>query len=57
VVELTFGRVEPMSVSALVVALIHSMLNAALTAVLAVMLARIYVQLAGKRDDLGEVFR
>jgi len=55
-VELAFGRIEPMSVSALVVALIHSLLNAALTAVLAVMLARIYVQLSGKSEDVGEVF-
>ena len=46
-VGLAFGRIEPMSLSALIVALIHSLLNAALTAVLAVMLARIYAQLAG----------
>jgi hypothetical protein len=46
-VGLAFGRIEPMSVSALIVALIHSLLNAGLTAVLAVMLARIYAQLAG----------
>ena len=50
VVSLSLGPVQPMSTSALVMALIHSLINAALTTLLAVMLARIYVQLAGRAD-------
>ena len=45
---MTGPTVEPMSVSALIVALVRAVLNAALITVLAVMLARIYVQLAGR---------
>ena len=44
---LTGPTIEPMSLSALLVALVQSLLNAALITLLAVMLARIYVQLAG----------
>ncbi|HUP66792.1 MAG TPA: hypothetical protein VM145_01080 [Sphingomicrobium sp.] len=44
---LLLGPVEPMSASALVVALVEAAANAAITALFAVMLARIYVQLAG----------
>ncbi|GAA3890927.1 hypothetical protein GCM10022276_07530 [Sphingomonas limnosediminicola] len=50
VVSLSLGPVQPLSTSALVMALVHSLLNAALTTVLAVMLARIYVQLAGRAE-------
>ena len=44
---LLLGRPEPLSVSALVMALAQSLVTAALTTLFAVMLARIYVQLAG----------
>ena len=45
---MTGPTVEPMSLSALIIALVQAVLNAALITVLAVMLARIYVQLAGR---------
>jgi hypothetical protein len=45
---LLFGPVEPMSASALVVAIAEAVVNAAVTVLLAVMLARIYLQLAGR---------
>ena len=42
------GPIEPMTVSALAVALVQALAQAAVTTVLAVMLARIYVQLSGR---------
>ena len=48
---LTGPTIEPMSLSALLVALFQSLLNAAVITVLAVMLARIYVQLAGRGPE------
>jgi hypothetical protein len=45
---LIFGPVEPMSASALIVAIAEAVVNAAVTVLLAVMLARIYLQLAGR---------
>ena len=51
VATLLFGPVEPMSASALLVALVEAVVNAAASVLLAVMLARIYVQLSG-RDSL-----
>ncbi|HUG46283.1 MAG TPA: hypothetical protein VMK31_07215, partial [Sphingomicrobium sp.] len=45
---LLFGPVEPMSGSALVVAIAEAFVNSAVTLILAVMLARIYLQLAGR---------
>lgn len=45
-----FGPIEPMSASALLVALVDSIVNAAVTALLAVMLARIYAELAGRES-------
>lgn len=47
---LLFGPVEPMSASALIVALAQALVNAAVTIIFTVMLARIYAQLAG-RDE------
>jgi hypothetical protein len=47
VVTVTLGPVDPMSASALVVALAQALANAAISTFFAVMLARIYVQLAG----------
>jgi membrane-anchored glycerophosphoryl diester phosphodiesterase (GDPDase) len=44
------GPVEPMSASALVVALVDACVNATVTVLLAVMLARIYLQLAGRES-------
>jgi glycerophosphoryl diester phosphodiesterase family protein len=45
---LFLGPIEPMSASALLVALVEALTNAAITGLFAVMLARIYVQLAGR---------
>lgn len=53
VVALAFGRIEPMSVGALVIALIQALLSAAFTTFLAVMLARMYVQLSGNSEQRG----
>lgn len=50
VAGLLFGPVEPLSASALIVALAQSLVNAAVTVFFTVMLARIYAQLAG-RDE------
>ena len=47
VVTLAIGPIEPMSSSAVVVALVDALFNAATTTVLAIMLARMYVQLSG----------
>jgi hypothetical protein len=47
VAALLFGPIEPMSASALLVALVEALANAAITGLFAVMLARIYAQLAG----------
>jgi hypothetical protein len=44
---LLFGPIEPMSASALLVALVEALANAAITGLFAVMLARIYAQLSG----------
>lgn len=50
VAGLLLGPIEPMSASALVVALLQALVNAAITVLFAVMLARIYVQLAGRGE-------
>ncbi len=47
IVQVLFGTPEPMSVGALVVALVRRLATAAVTVVFLVMLARIYVQLSG----------
>jgi hypothetical protein len=47
VAVMLFGPVEPMSASALLVAIVDAVVNAAVTTLLAVMLARLYVQLSG----------
>ena len=44
------GKIEPMSASALVLALIDAVVSAAITVLLAVMLARIYAQLTRRTD-------
>lgn len=44
-----FGEIEPLSVAALLVALVEAVASAAATTLFAVMIARIYVQLAGDR--------
>lgn len=49
VVALALGPIEPMSASALLVGLFQGLFNAAFTALFAVMLARIYVQLSGRK--------
>lgn len=48
VAVMLLGPVEPMSASALVVALVDACVNSGVTLLLAVMLARIYLQLAGR---------
>ena len=45
--RLALGKIEPMSASAVVMALIDAVASSAVTVLLVVMLARIYVQLAG----------
>ena len=45
-----FGPADPMSVSALIIAICVSAINAAATLLLAVMLARIYLQVAGRES-------
>jgi hypothetical protein len=47
VIQLLIGSVQPMSASALLLALIQALLSAAVSTLFAVMLARIYLQLAG----------
>lgn len=50
VLGLTFGGIDPLSLSALILALVQAFLNAVLTTVFGVMLARIYVQLTGTAE-------
>src|SRR5256885_4514655 len=57
VVEMLLGPVAPLSTSALVIAIVLALLNSVLTVLLAVMFARIYVQLAGRGEQVAEVFR
>jgi hypothetical protein len=57
VANLLFGSIQPMSASALVVALIQALVGAAITTLFMVMLARIYLQLSGRAEEVGEVFR
>jgi len=49
-IDFLLGKIEPMSASALVLALIDAVVSAAITVLLAVMLARIYVQLTRRAD-------
>lgn len=53
--RLAFGELEPLSVGALVVAIVNQLAGAALTVVFIVMLARIYVQLTGDRSAEASV--
>ncbi|HET9811672.1 MAG TPA: glycerophosphoryl diester phosphodiesterase membrane domain-containing protein [Sphingomicrobium sp.] len=48
VAQMLLGPIEPMSASALIVAIVDAVVNAGITVLLAVMLARIYVQLSGR---------
>jgi hypothetical protein len=48
IVGMLLGPPDPLSASALIIALVVSAINAVVTALLAVMLARIYVQLSGQ---------
>lgn len=52
---LWIGAIEPMSASALVVALVQALVNAAVTTLFSVMLARIYVQLSGRGEAEASV--
>jgi membrane-anchored glycerophosphoryl diester phosphodiesterase (GDPDase) len=49
------GKIEPMSGSALIVALVQAFLNAVVTTVFAVMLARLYVQATGGNEAQASV--
>jgi len=49
-IRISLGPIEPMSLSALVVALISAAINTAVTIFFAVMIARIYVQLSGRGE-------
>lgn len=55
IAAVALGPIEPMSASALLVALVGAVANAAITGLFAVMLARIYVQLAGTSDAQASV--
>lgn len=55
VVGLLIGPIQPMSASAIILALVHALLNAAVTVLLAVMTARIYTQLAGRAEAEASV--
>ena len=57
VAALLLGPIEPMSASALAIALVEAVANAAITALFAVMLARIYVQLSGGSEAQASVPR
>jgi hypothetical protein len=50
VTSLLLGRAEPLSASALIIALVQGLVNAAVTIVFSLMLARIYAQLAGASE-------
>jgi len=49
IVGIALGPVEPLSASALVLALAMAFVNAVVTGTFAVMLARIYIQLSGRK--------
>jgi hypothetical protein len=49
------GKIEPMSGSALIVALVQAFLNAVITTVFAVMLARLYVQATGGNEAQASI--
>jgi hypothetical protein len=57
VIGLLIGSIQPMSIGALILALVQALLGAAVTTLFAVMLARIYLQLAGRGEQVGEMFR
>jgi hypothetical protein len=52
---LAFGPIEPLSLSALLVALVQAFANAAITTLFTVMLARIYVQVSGRSGAQASV--
>jgi hypothetical protein len=55
VAELALGGVEPMTVGALIVALVSQIISAAVSVLLMLMIARIYVQLAGRGEAEASV--
>lgn len=52
-----FGDAKPLSVSALVIALISGVVQTAFVVVISTLLARIYAQVASRADETGEAFR
>jgi hypothetical protein len=57
IVGLTVGTIQPMSASALIVALVQSLVSAVISTVFAVMVARMYLQLSGRADEVQAVSR
>lgn len=55
VAEMAFGAPDPLSASALVIALVQGLLNAAVTLVFLLMSARLYAQLAGRTEAQASV--
>jgi hypothetical protein len=52
-----FGDAKPLSVSALIIALISGVVQTAFVVVVSTLLARIYAQVASRTDEVGEGFR
>jgi hypothetical protein len=52
-----FGDAKPLSLSALVIALISGVVQTAFVVVVSTLLARIYAQVASRSDEVGEVLR
>jgi hypothetical protein len=55
IVGLTVGAIQPMSASALIVALVQSLVSAGISTLFAVMIARTYLQLAGRSEAQASV--
>jgi uncharacterized membrane protein YjgN (DUF898 family) len=51
IIKMTFGSLEPLTVGALVLALVGQIIAATISVLLMVMLARIYVQLSGQGQE------
>jgi hypothetical protein len=56
-VRTAFGTVHPLSLGALIAALLTSLVGGLFAAGGSVLLARIYAQLAGRSEPVQEVFR
>jgi uncharacterized metal-binding protein len=54
-IGLLVGKIQPLSTSALILALVQAAVSAAVSTLFAVMLARIYLQLAGRGEAQASV--